>query len=70
MHASQSKAQTFRSSCARDGSIYAPILRARDHTTLSLSDRSGLPRTRVAPKKQRARKGIRATGESKSPGDK
>jgi hypothetical protein len=33
MHASQSKAQTFRSSCVRDGSIYAPWLRARDHTT-------------------------------------
>jgi hypothetical protein len=34
MHASQSKAQTFRSSCVRDGSIYAPALRARDHSAL------------------------------------
>src|SRR6266403_1636364 len=33
MRASQSKAQIRCSSCVRDGSIYAPWLRARDHTT-------------------------------------
>src|SRR5437667_8299597 len=35
MYASHSLMRSRRGPCKRDGSIYAPILRARHHTTLS-----------------------------------
>jgi hypothetical protein len=35
MHASRSKRKTFRSSCVRDGSIYAPEIRTGDDTTIA-----------------------------------